>query len=195
MDVATSMISSVVPHSYPVGAEEARQTAQRHAENPQVLAMQQSANAGTAADSRGSTALSNSHLYAQSEALISASSDQIKKTDRKAVDTQKGREKTVKERNASATGSKNTSASSGTASTAATSASTATSSAFNGELNRAQGMMATSEYTGEVEHAKYSKETASQLGEEHETRTSAIAKRYNKIVPANLVGTRVNLQA
>ena len=193
MDVASTLVSNVVPSSYPVGAEEARKTAQHRAENPQIQSAQQSANSGGAAG--GQNALGNSLLYAQSEAIISASAEQIKKSDKKTVENKKDNK--AKGDNLKTSGRNSSAGNVGQSSAAAqTSSATASSAAFSGSgLKSAQGILYTSEHTGSPQHAKYSESAAARFGKGNAVRTSVIADRYNSSSNSYQMGGNINFQA
>lgn len=195
MEAVSSFIATVTPPPFQAGAEEAKKTANARDTIPQTAQAAKSANTGVAADGRGATSGANSQLYAQSDALISASTRELrekKKTSKeeKRVDSRKAQDADSKR----AAETTKTSSSNASVKAQGSNGPQQTGTAGNGaQIQSAQRVGAVTREGSGFSGARFSETANSHLGEENMTRSSVIANRYNTAFNAQYLGKGQNI--
>lgn len=181
MEAVSSFIATVAAPPFQTGAEEAKKTANTRDTIPQTTQAARSANTGVSADGRGTTSGTNSQLYAQSEALISASTSQLKEKknslkDKVRADNKKSADTRTEGTKGSARGSSSAAVSSQSANNAAAKSGGA---GAEGEIQATKKIGTVSREGADFSGARFSETANSHLGADNMTRSSVIANRYN----------------
>ena len=195
MEAVSSFIATVVPPPFQTGAEEAKKTANARDTIPQTAQAAKSANTGVTADGRGTTSGANSQLYAQSDALISASTNQLREKKNSVKDKVKVDAKKSAETKTSGTkgAARNSGSSVVTSSLKDKNTTESQQAQSGGEILATQKIGATSREGADFGGARFSETANSHLGAENMTRSNVIANRYNHLLHAQYLTKGQNI--